>query len=151
MSATYTNQPGTRDIDTVRFEIDDKDCTPETDAAISDEEIQYLIDNNNHILLAAAAAADAVAGKYSDSPASKKVGDLSITYDAGGIAATYTSLAKSLRRRAAVKVGSKVYAGGLSKADKKTQELDTDRVQPVFTMGQDDSDSRTEERGLIDY
>ena len=151
MTATYTNQPGTRNIDTVRAEIDDKDCIPETDAQLSDEEIQYLIDSNNHILFAAAAAADMVAGKYASDPASKKVGDLSITYDSGGRAASYTTLAATLRRRAAVKAGSKVYAGGLSQADKTTQETDTDRVQPVFTMGQDDSDSRSEERGLIDY
>ena len=42
MTATYTNQPGTRNIDTVRAEIDYKDCIPETDAQLSDEEIDVL-------------------------------------------------------------------------------------------------------------
>ena len=143
MTATYTNQPGTRDIDTVRFEVDDKDCTPETDAALSDEEIQYLIDSNNHILLASAAAADTIAAKYSDAATSKKVGDLSISYggggDGGGIAATYQLLAKALRLRAVRTAGGKIYGGGLSKSEKTTVLADTDRVQHEFTVGMDDA------------
>ena len=140
MTATYTNQPGTVEIDTVRFEIDDKDTTPETDALLTDEEIQYLIDTTPHILLAAAAAADAVGAKYSDSPVSKKVGDLTIDYgDATGIAGSYAALSKSLRLRAVkTAVGAKLYSGGMSKSEKATVAADADRVQVEVSVGMDD-------------
>ena len=147
MTATYTNQPGTVDIDTVRFEVDDKDTD---DAALTDEEIQYLIDSSNHILLASAAAADTIGAKYSDSAVSKKVGDLSITYGGGGIAATYQALAKALRLRAVRTAGSKIFAGGLSKADKATVKADSDRVQSEFTVGMDDA-APDSVRGIVDY
>lgn len=153
MTATYTNQPGTRPIDTVRFEIDAKDCTTETTALISDEEIQYLIDNNRHILLAAAAAAEAVAAKYTGTPTSKMVGDLQVSYGSGK-ATEYTALAKSLRNRAYRKAGAHVYAGGLTESDKDRIESDSDRVDPVFTLGGMDhegTDRGDYERGVIDY
>jgi len=151
MTATYTNQPGTRPIDTVRFEIDDKDCIPETDALLSDEEIQYLIDTHSHVLFAAAAACDAIATKYADSQTSKMVGDLQVNY--GSKAAEYTSKAKTLRARAARKAGSSIYAGGISKGDKDTMKADTDRVQPSFTIGGMDHDGTNTDvdRGVIDY
>ena len=40
MTATYTNDPTNRPIDRVRLEIDDRDTIPETDALLTDEEIQ---------------------------------------------------------------------------------------------------------------
>lgn len=154
MSATYTNDPGNRPIDTVRFEVDDRDCIPETDALLSDEEIQYLIDSNTHILLAAAAAADAIAAQYGDTPQRKQVGDLVTDYG-DGLTTSYAGLAKALRSRAYRKAGTGIYAGGISKTDKDTMEDDTDRVQPVFTIGQHDSpgtgSSHTVDRGIIDY
>ena len=134
MTATYTNQPGTRPIDTVRFRVDDRDTIPETDAALSDEEIQYLIDTSTHILTAAAAAADAIAGQYATAAKSKKVGDLEVDYGKGQ-AAEYVALAKSLRAEVSKKAGAAVYAGGISKSDKATAEADTDRVPSVFTLG----------------
>jgi hypothetical protein len=151
MTATFTNQPGVRDIDTVRVEIDDKDCTPETDAILTDEEIQYYIDNNAHILLASAAAADAVASKYSDDAKSKTVGDLRIDYGEGR-AASYTTRAASLRQRAYRKAAGKVYAGGISVSDKRKRESDTDRVPSEITIGMDDNEtSNASVRGVMDY
>ena len=136
MTATYTNQPGTVPIDTVRLEVDDKVAS---DAVLTDEEIQYFIDNANHILLASADAAEAIATKYAGDPKSKTVGDLELSYGDTGRAATYSELAKSLRARANRKVGASIYAGGISKADKAAQRADTDRVDPVFTVGMDDN------------
>ena len=147
MTATYINDPKNRPIDTVRFEVDDRDTD---NAALSDEEIQYLIDTTNHILLAAAAAATAIGAKYSSEVESKQVGDLRIAYGAGGVASSYKELAKLLRTRAASKAASKILAGGLSKAAKTAVKADTDRVQSEFEVGMDDS-SATSERGLIDY
>ncbi len=147
MSATYTNQPGTIDVDTVRFEVDDRDTA---NAVLSDEEIQYLIDGNNHILLACAAAADAIGAKYASEVESKQVGDLRVAYGQGGVAASYGLLAKALRLRAVRKAGAKIHAGGLSKAEKTAVALDTDRVQSEFTVGMDDNVAEGE-RGLDGY
>ena len=147
MTATYINDPTNRPIDTVRFEVDDRDTD---NAALSDEEIQYLIDSTNHILLAAAAAADAIGAKYSSEVESKQVGDLRIAYGTGGVAASYGSLAKALRLRVARRAGSKIYIGGLSKTAKTAVKADSDRVQSEFEVGMDDSEP-TAERGLVDY
>ena len=140
MTATYTNNPSGRQIDAVRFYVDDKDCIPETDAALSDEEIQYLIDGNNHILLAAAAAAEAIGAKYSSDPQSKTVDDFTINYGSGR-QEMYGALAKRLRRMAAVGAGAKIYAGGLSKNDKDAATDDTDRVLPSFSVNMDDHET----------
>ena len=139
MTATYTNLPGTVPVDTVRFLVDDRDTIPATDAALSDEEIQYFLDQANHVLLAAADAAEAIATKYAGDPKSKQVGDLEISYGDTGRAATYKELAASLRSRARRKVGASIYAGGISLADKKANDADTDRVDPVFTVGMHDN------------
>ena len=147
MTATYVNDPTGRPIDTVRFEVDDRDTA---NAVLSDEEIQYLIDSNSHILLACAAAADAIGAKYASEVSSKQVGDLRLDYGPGGVGGSYGLLAKSLRLRAVRKAGSKVYAGGLSKAEKITVAKDTDRVLPVFVIGMDDSYPQPD-RGIIDY
>jgi len=140
LTATYTNNPSGRQIDAVRFAVDDKDCIPETDAALSDEEIQYLIDSNNHILLAAASAAERIGAKYSSDPQSKTVDDFTITYGSGR-QETYGALAKRLRAEAAKAVGAKIYAGGISKSDKDAAEADTDRVLPQFSIGMDDNET----------
>ena len=146
MTATYANSPGIRNIDTVRFEVDDRDADA---ALLSDEEIQYLIDSNSHILLAAASAAEAIASKYASDAKSKKVGDLEVDYGEGQ-AATYESLAKALRSRAYRKAGGNIHAGGVSRSAKNTVVADRDRVPPVFTVGMDDSQG-TSVRGIIEY
>ena len=145
MTASYTNQPGVRGIDTVRLRIADTDTIPESDAALSDEEIQYFIDNTSHILYAAADAAETIGAKYAELPVSKTVDGFTLNYG-DGQSSSYAALAKRLRTLAAK--GAKWYAGGLSKSDKRTAETDTDRVQPVFTMGMHDhtgTDSTTTE------
>lgn len=154
MTATYTNQPGTVDVDTVRFEISDTDCVPESNAKLSDEEIEYLIDSNHHLLLASAAAADAIGAKYAGDPASKIVGDLQVNFGTSGRRGTYAELSRSLRLRAARKAASGIYAGGLSQAEKDSEARKPDLVQPSFGIGRDDSDRYGvggEERGLVDY
>lgn len=151
MTATYTNQPGIRDIDTVRHEIDDKDCDPESGAKLTDEEIQYAIDSNHHILLAAADCAEQIGATYARLGTSKMVGDLQINY--GNRADTYRGLAKKLRSRAAKKAGSKLYAGGISHTDKDALKADDDRIKLTAAIGQTDSmyNSQTEEQGVMDY
>jgi hypothetical protein len=134
MTATYTNQPGTVDVDTVRHLISDKNVTSSTNALLSDEEIQFHVDSEPHIYLAAAEAAVAVASKYGALETVKQVGDLRRGFGTGGRVAQYHDIAKRLRANAYR--GVTPFAGGLSKAGKETAAADTDRVDPVFVRGQ---------------
>ena len=147
MTATYTNQPGVRSIDTVRLLIFDRDTIPATDAKLTDEEIQYFIDANAHINLAASEAAMAIAARSAGEGTSKKVGDLMIE----GVGISYRDLAKNLRLKAARTV--KAYAGGLSIAEKDTVDKDTDRPTPDFERGMHDHErsGQTADRGVVDF
>jgi hypothetical protein len=140
MTATYTNDPASRPIDTVRFEVADTNTTSSTTVALSDEEIQYLIDTNNHVLYAAAAAAEQIGGQSASGLESKSVGDFKLTFPSGDLG-SYSALASALRVRAARKAGGSLYAGGLTKTDKGEMETDVDRVQPVFSIGMDDNET----------
>ena len=135
MTATYSNQPGTVDVDTVRHLIDDKNVTTSTDALLTDEEIQFHIDTEPHIYIAAAEAAVAVASKFGGAETSKQVGDLRRDFGEGRVS-MYHALAGRLRANAYRTVTP--FAGGLSKAEKVTGDQDTDRVDPAFTRGQHD-------------
>ena len=137
MTATYTNQPGTVDRDTVRHLIDDKNVTSSTNAMLTDEEIQFHIDTEPHIYIAAAEAAIAIASKYGAAETVKQVGDLTRRFGPiGGRVTQYHDIAERLRANAYRTVTP--FAGGLSKADKVTGRQDTDRVDPEFTRGQHD-------------
>ena len=137
MTATYTNDPANRPIDRVRFEVSD---TATATAKLSDEEILMLIGDNNHVLYAAAAAAEAIGGQSASGLESKSVGDFTLSFPSGDLG-SYSALASALRLRAAKKAGGSLYAGGLSKTDKAAMEADTDRVQPVFSIGMDDNET----------
>ena len=139
MTATYTNDPANNQIDRVRLEIDDRDVTTETDALLTDEEIRYYIDTHSNILLAAAAAAEQLSAKFAGDPKTKKVGDLEIDYGSEGRAATFKAVAARLRAQVARRGGANLFAGGLSQAKKRTEKAKTDKVQPSFTIGQDDN------------
>lgn len=139
MTASYTNDPTNRPIDRVRLEIDDRDTIPETDALLTDEEIQYYIDTHSNILLAAAAAADQLSAQFAGDPMVKKVGDLAIEYGMENKSLTYKLVAMRLRGRVARRGEVSLFAGGLSKAAKRMERAKADKVQPSFTIGQDDN------------
>ena len=139
MTATYTNQPGTRNVDTVRHLINDKNVTTEADALLTDEEIQFHIDSEPHIYIAAAEAATAIATTFAASETVKQVGDLRREFGDGGRAATYHATATRLRGNAYNKATP--YAGGLLESEKRTGDQDTDRVDPAFTRDQMDNPS----------
>ena len=139
MTATYTNDPNGRQIDRVRLEIDDRDTTVEANALLTDEEIQYYIDTHSNVLLAAAAAADQLGARFAGDPKSKKVGDLVIDYG-DGRSATFKAVAKRLRAQVSRRGGANLFAGGLSESEKVTEEAKVDKVQPTFTIGQDDNE-----------
>ncbi len=156
MTATFTNDPAGRQIDAVRMLVGDTDCIPETDAALSDESIQWMLNNTNHLFLAAALAAETLAGQNagtgSRNISEKRVGDLAIRYGGGGAVSDYKALAKLYRLQAARKATP--YAGGISEADKDAQDADTDRVRPAAEIGMHDhrgSPGSENQRGVIEW
>lgn len=97
-------------------------------AAISDLSTIY----GTASLPLAAATARAIAAGFGAS-VTKRAGDVSI--NASDKFKHFMDIAKDLERQAKLYgLGAdSVYAGGISKADKLTQEQDTDRVDPFFT------------------
>ena len=125
MTWTWGQSPSTSSTggrrDALRSLIRDTDSSRQL---LSDEELTFFYSQERNIYRAAAAACLALAD---GSKVQKTVGDLSI----GAVSESYQTLAKEYRRRA--DMDATVYAGGISSADKLTQDQDTDRVRPAFS------------------
>lgn len=124
--------PGSRDLDWVRFTIGDTDST---DELLQNEEIDAALTNEGNKYSAAAVCADALAAKFSRQ-ADKTVGPLQIR--ASQKAERYAKLAKDLRNQLGRRVGA--WAGGISEAEMREAEKDTDRVDTSFKRGMNDSE-----------
>lgn len=131
MSWTYTNDPASVPLDTLRFTIGDTDTT---DQQLSDEELQYLLDTYTTPLSAATAAVRGLIAKYSRR-VDKAVGDLKISYSQQ--LENYITLLSTLGSSADVSLAPP-FAGGISISDKLNTESDTDRVAPHFRIGMHD-------------
>lgn len=124
MTWSYTGDPNKSDLDKIRFIVGDTD---KNDQLLTDEEIQYLIDNESDANMAAFTASETIAAKFSRL-ADESVGQVSVSYSQK--AEHYWKLAKTLKLKA-----NKLavpYAGGISQSDKTNVENDTDRVEPFF-------------------
>ncbi len=134
MTWTYGGDPAANTRDEVRFLVGDTDST---DTQVTDAEISWALADASNTTLAAAQIAEAIAAKYARF-VSKSVGDLSIQY--AQRQQHYAELAARLKAKGSRR-GVVPYAGGISQADKETQEDDSDRVQPSFTKGMHDGDA----------
>lgn len=123
MTWTYSGDPAASDTAAVRFAIGDTDST---DQLVTDEEIAYLLTGSS-VAAAAIAACESLAAKFARQ-VDRSVGNLSLS--SSQRSAQFRDLAATLRRRSAYLAAP--YAGGISVADKETQEDDTDRVKPTF-------------------
>jgi hypothetical protein len=132
MSWTYTNNPANVTLDALRFAIGDTDTS---DKQLTDEELNYLLTEHTTTLSAAVAAVQSLIAKYSRF-VSKSVGDLQISY--GQRITNYEILLRTLRQRTALTLAPP-FAGGISIADKKSTEDDTDRTVPHFHIGMHDN------------
>jgi len=143
MAWTYSGDPSSTDLDTVRFLIGD---TLTADQLLSDEEIAWALTQGS-VYNAAAIAARAIAAAFSRM-ADKAVDDLEIKYSQKS--EQYVDLAVNLESKESHKALG-VYCGGISEADKLSNEQDTDRVPPSFKKGMTDESSTTEDelRGLV--
>ncbi|WIC89149.1 hypothetical protein SEA_OTTAWA_103 [Arthrobacter phage Ottawa] len=98
MAWTYSGNPAGSDLDKVRFLLGD--TTQTASATLTNEEITYLLaEEGGNTTSAAAEGALALAARYSGiSATSKKIGDLSISYEHGALADRFTALAARLRK-----------------------------------------------------
>lgn len=131
----YSGDPADSSLDAVRFLIQDTSTSP----FFADAEINYTIGLYPTVMLAAAGLCDqAITASMSlstgQSVSEKQVGDLRIRYDvgSGGTADHWRSIKQSLRAQAA-RISGTMYTGGVSEADKDSEETDSDRVAPRFT------------------
>lgn len=92
----YSGDPKTSPADYVRFLIQD---THATQPHLTDAEINFLISTEGPGYPAAVEACHALARKFASQPASKTIGDLSITY--ADLTTRYTTLGQRLQARAA--------------------------------------------------
>jgi hypothetical protein len=132
MTWTYSGDPSASNRDAVRFSTGDTD----TDNQIfSDEEIAYaLAQSGDSVLDASILLVRAGLAKYARS-VDKSVGDLSKSYSQ--ITAHLRALLPDLEAQRRASGGLlRVYAGGMSKADKATQKADTDADVTPFHKDQ---------------
>jgi len=140
--ATYTNDPANKDLDRVRLEIGDTDCSV---AFLTDEEIKLHIAAEPSILRAAARCAGLVAAQlarrvnFAHGPVRK---------DQSQAREHYVELEATLDRRASL-AGAKPEALGVTTGEKETADGATGRVQPDFKKGLMDN-PRSGDRVLSD-
>jgi len=130
MTFTYFSDDLTTTLNQVRRLIGDVNSTS---AEFQDAEINFFIDQEANIFGAASLASEALAAKYADQ-VDKEVDDLKIR--ASQKHAHYEALSTKYRATSKVKGSPQVFAGGISKAQKLTEQQDTDRVEPDFSRDQ---------------
>lgn len=130
MSWSYDN-PGANNKDWVRFKVGDTDTA---DQLTSNEEIRATLGIEGNRNKTAVIIARAIAAKFSRS-VDKQVGPLRIS--ASQKAKAYIEF---VLRPLEAEMGGNVaaYAGGISKADIRDAELDTDREAGAFKVGKFD-------------
>lgn len=129
MSWTYSGDPSSDDRDAVRFLIQDTDTNRQL---ATNEEIDWLLMQEVNVYTAAAKALQAVIHRQVGI-GSKKVGDLSITFDFAAAQGAVKDL--MMRGRAGYEVPT---VGGISVAEKNTNEADTDIPKSFFKRRQFD-------------
>jgi len=138
MTWSYSGDPSKTAKDQVRFLIQD---TVETDQLLSNEEIDFLNTQEGSTTKAAARGAEILAAQFARF-CDEAVGAVRISFSQKFD--HYTKLAKTLKRRSALN-NICPFAGALSKAQKETERLNEDRVEPVFTRDKFDFHPRHED------
>jgi hypothetical protein len=131
---TYdTSQLASSKLMQVRYLVGD---TRSTDQQVEDEEINFALTQRPTIYGAAATVCRSLSAQLSRE-ADTVDKDLRTTLSARATA--YGRRAADYELKAATRGGAMPYAGGISIADKVTNELDIDRVPPQFTIDMDDN------------
>jgi hypothetical protein len=125
MTWTYDPALGS-DTDKVRFYVQDTDTN---DQLLTNEEIAATLSASSGVYRAAEACARAIALKLGRLPSVK----LAIAgLDSKEQYEFYMGIAAEMASKATTRGGG-VFAGGISKSDKKSREADSDRPKPAFT------------------
>lgn len=139
---SYSGNPKDSKLMEVRFILGD---TNEDEFFLTDEEILFLLDEaNENVMKASAKGAKSIYSTFAKG-VDYRLGDFSenLSQRAGA----YKELYKELEWKANMFVAP--FAGGISKAQKKVQEKDSDRVEPSFKKGlfdYDEEDERLKDR-----
>lgn len=128
MSWTYNSGLQT-DVDRVRFMVQDTNCDRKI---FQDEEISFVVSEEANIYMASARLCDIMVTRAGNVK-SKKIGELSLTYDTQ----FYISLGSQLRSRGLSH--QMPYAGGISVSDKASQRDNSDATDPSFVRHLDDN------------
>jgi hypothetical protein len=132
MTFSYSGNPSQSDLDHVRFLIGDTadgKCD-RTKAFLSNEEINFLLDEENDIYGAAYRAVLAIIARLSREY-DQAVGQ--VKYSLSQRVKHYRQLADQLKEKFESRV-SAPYCGGISESDKETNETDQDTVKPKFNV-----------------
>ncbi len=133
----YRGNPSTDTSDELRLLVGDTSTGAEI---FSDGEVDYYLANAANTYMAAHDAVLSLTGTTRAAALagvmSKQVGDLKIDYRTVSVTDILQAKARDLRRKGVRKV--KPYAGGISQSDKDATVSDSDRVAPVFKVGQHD-------------
>lgn len=130
--------------DAVRLLIGD---VVQCDGQMQDEEINYFVTTRGTLYGAAAECCRSLAAKFSRS-VDQQAGTSKISYSQ--MAKAYTAKSVEFEFKAAVSGSAIPYAGGISINDKLLQDLNNDRVLPMFTKGMMDSDLPDAQSGAIE-
>jgi hypothetical protein len=128
----FPNLLGKQAKDTVRLLIGD---VLSSDPQLQDEEINYFVTNRGTLYGAAADACRAMASKFSRS-VDQQSGQSKFSFSQ--MAKAYNTKAAQFEEKAGI-LTAVVYAGGISASDVLLQEVNSDRMQPQFTVGMDDN------------
>jgi hypothetical protein len=124
-SYTYVD-PSTSDKDAVRFLVGDIDSG---DWLVSDEEIDYTLDQEPNVYRAAADVAESIAAKFAREVSASAEG---MSYSAQELFRNFMDLAERLRRMAARRARPRIYVGGISWAERFKADQDADKIPTHF-------------------
>lgn len=106
------------------------------DQQMQDEEIVYLASLRGSVYGAAAECCRSLAAKFSRS-VDQTAGTSKISWSQ--LSKAYAAKAIQFETTAAMTGAAIPYMGGISISDKQLQDMNSDRVQPQFTLGMDDN------------
>jgi hypothetical protein len=125
---SYTGQPGSRQIDAIRFIVGDTDPT---DQLVTDEEIQYMLNRHGSVNRTSAEVARAIAAKFARLM-SRSIGGL--TADFSAKYRQYMELAANLTGNEESEPVSP-FISGFNRTQKESVELESDRETTFSRKG----------------
>lgn len=135
MSFSYSGDPSSSDLDTIRFYVQDVDSS---DPLVQNEEIQFLIDTwfplSNSLIYVAAVTAEIIASKFAREVSSSADG---VSISSEQLQSKYQALAEQLRDQYGREVSS---SSGVSFTSDMWDLEHDPSIKPLsFSVGMDDN------------